>query len=58
MQVAEDGIGGADDSHGSELRGLADRVDALGGRLSVRSPGGQGTVITAELPCAQRAAST
>jgi signal transduction histidine kinase len=34
------------------LRGLADRVEALGGHLLVTSPAGAGTVVTAELPCA------
>ena len=46
-----DGIGGADDTRGSGLRGLADRVEALDGRLYVTSPPGAGTTITAELPC-------
>jgi hypothetical protein len=48
---ADDGIGGADDSRGSGLRGLADRVEALDGRLRVLSPAGAGTTVTAELPC-------
>jgi signal transduction histidine kinase len=52
IEIADDGIGGADDSRGSGLRGLADRVEALDGRLSVVSPAGQGTTVTAELPCA------
>ena len=51
VEVADDGVGGADDSRGSGLRGLADRVEALGGRLEVVSPAGRGTVLTAELPC-------
>ena len=50
-EVAEEGVGGADDSRGSGLRGLADRVAALDGRLRVVSPAGAGTVVTAELPC-------
>ena len=49
--MADDGVGGADDSKGSGLRGLADRVEALGGRLRVVSPAGAGTIVTAELPC-------
>jgi signal transduction histidine kinase len=49
--VADDGIGGADPSRGSGLRGLADRVEALGGRLSVDSPRKGGTRVEAELPC-------
>jgi signal transduction histidine kinase len=51
IEIADDGVGGADDSKGSGLRGLADRVEALDGRLHVVSPAGGGTVVTAELPC-------
>ena len=51
IQIADDGVGGADDSRGSGLRGLADRVEAVDGRLYVTSPPGAGTTITAELPC-------
>jgi signal transduction histidine kinase len=51
IEVADNGVGGADDADGSGLRGLADRVEALGGRLEVVSPAGRGTVLTAELPC-------
>src|SRR5262245_26851609 len=50
VEVADDGCGGADPASGSGLRGLADRVEALGGRLEVRSPEGDGTVVRAELP--------
>jgi signal transduction histidine kinase len=50
VQVADDGIGGADTSSGSGLRGLADRVEALGGRLEIDSPPGQGTVLRAQIP--------
>ena len=52
IEIADDGVGGADDTRGSGLRGLADRVEALDGRLRVVSPPGEGTVVTAELPCA------
>jgi PAS domain S-box-containing protein len=52
-QVADDGCGGADPA-GSGLRGLADRVEALGGRLDVVSPPGEGTVIRARLPIPER----
>ena len=48
--VADDGPGGADPAKGSGLRGLADRVEALGGRLSVWSPIGAGTRLETELP--------
>jgi signal transduction histidine kinase len=51
IEVADDGIGGATDRHGSGLSGLADRVDAIGGRMSLASPPGGGTLLTAELPC-------
>ena len=46
----DDGRGGADPARGSGLRGLADRVEALGGTLSVESPPGAGTRLEAELP--------
>jgi len=52
IEIADDGVGGADAARGSGLHGLADRVEALGGQLLVTSPPGAGTVITAELPCA------
>jgi signal transduction histidine kinase len=50
VEVGDDGVGGANPD-GSGLRGLADRVAALDGRLGIYSPPGQGTRITAELPC-------
>jgi signal transduction histidine kinase len=51
VAIADDGIGGADAADGSGLRGLNDRVEALGGRLRVVSARGAGTTVTAELPC-------
>jgi signal transduction histidine kinase len=48
--VTDDGIGGADASCGSGLRGLADRLDALGGTLTIDSPPGGGTTIRASVP--------
>jgi signal transduction histidine kinase len=51
IEIADDGVGGADASGGSGLRGLADRVEALDGHLRVVSPPGAGTVVVAELPC-------
>jgi signal transduction histidine kinase len=51
VEVVDDGIGGADAERGSGLRGLADRVEALEGRLRVWSPVGGGTRLRAELPC-------
>jgi signal transduction histidine kinase len=51
VEVVDDGIGGADTELGTGLRGLADRVEALGGRLRVWSPRGGGTRLRAEIPC-------
>jgi signal transduction histidine kinase len=50
VDVSDDGVGGADSAAGSGLAGLSDRVVALGGRLSVMSPPGAGTVVRAEIP--------
>jgi signal transduction histidine kinase len=50
VEVVDDGVGGADPSGGSGLRGLADRVEALDGRLEVESPPGAGTRVWAEIP--------
>jgi signal transduction histidine kinase len=50
VEVSDDGAGGADAS-GSGLRGLADRVATLGGELTVRSPRGGGTRVSARVPC-------
>jgi signal transduction histidine kinase len=50
ISVGDDGVGGADPSQGSGLIGLTDRVQALGGTLSVLSPPGTGTTIRVELP--------
>jgi signal transduction histidine kinase len=52
LEVADDGIGGATPAGGSGLRGLADRIEALGGRFTVSSPPGRGTTLRAEIPCA------
>jgi signal transduction histidine kinase len=52
IEVADDGVGGASTRDGSGLRGLADRVEALGGRLRIESPAGSGTRIVGEIPCA------
>jgi len=53
VRIADDGRGGADPMSGSGLRGLADRVAALGGRLDVRSPVGSGTQVVGTLPIGQ-----
>ena len=50
VTIADDGIGGADPRQGSGLRGLVDRVNAVGGRLEVSSAPGQGTRLCARLP--------
>jgi signal transduction histidine kinase len=50
VAIADDGVGGANPARGSGLRGLADRVEALGGQLSVRSPMGGGTRMNATIP--------
>jgi len=52
VEVADDGIGGAISAGGSGLRGLADRVEALGGAFTVSSPPGRGTTLRADIPCA------
>jgi signal transduction histidine kinase len=52
IEVVDDGVGGADTELGSGLRGLADRVEALEGRLRIWSPKGGGTRLRAEIPCA------
>ena len=49
--VTDDGVGGADPANGTGLRGLADRVSGVDGRLHVDSPSGGPTVLTVELPC-------
>ena len=55
VEVMDDGIGGADPSRGSGLKGLEDRVAALDGTLEVESPPGAGTRIRARIPTARRA---
>jgi signal transduction histidine kinase len=50
VEIVDDGVGGADPAQGSGLRGLADRVEALGGALRLESPPGGGTRLSAELP--------
>jgi PAS domain S-box-containing protein len=50
VEVADDGVGGVDLTRGTGLRGLADRVEALDGRLEVDSPAGEGTRLRAEIP--------
>jgi signal transduction histidine kinase len=52
VEVTDDGVGGADPSGGTGLRGLTERVSAVGGWLHVLSPAGGPTTIMVELPCA------
>jgi PAS domain S-box-containing protein len=51
VEVRDDGCGGAQEENGTGLRGLADRVEALGGALWITSPPGEGTTLLAEIPC-------
>ena len=50
IEVGDDGIGGADAASGTGIRGLQDRVAAIGGTLTTESPSGQGTLLVAEIP--------
>jgi signal transduction histidine kinase len=50
IEIEDDGLGGADPARGTGLRGLSDRVEALGGTLRLESPAGGGTHLTAEIP--------
>jgi signal transduction histidine kinase len=54
VTVRDDGVGGADPARGSGLTGLGDRVEALGGRISMTSPPGHGTTIAVTLPIRAR----
>jgi signal transduction histidine kinase len=51
VEVTDDGVGGADPDNGTGLRGLADRLAVIEGRLEVDSPPGAGTTIRARIPC-------
>jgi signal transduction histidine kinase len=52
VEVGDDGVGGADGAGGTGIRGLQDRVAAIGGTLRMESPAGQGTLAIAEIPIA------
>jgi signal transduction histidine kinase len=54
VEVVDDGSGGADPASGTGLRGLADRIDSLGGRLEIDSAPGAGTRVSARLPLPDR----
>jgi signal transduction histidine kinase len=51
VEVSDDGVGGADPGRGTGLRGLADRLAVIEGRLQVESEKGHGTTVTARIPC-------
>jgi len=53
LTVTDDGVGGADPAKGTGLAGLAQRAGSVDGTLSISSPAGGPTTITAELPCAR-----
>jgi signal transduction histidine kinase len=57
VEILDDGVGGADPAQGSGLRGLADRVEALGGTLRLESASSGGTRLSAELPLQGEASS-
>ena len=50
IEVGDDGVGGADAAHGTGIRGLQDRVAAIGGSMAIESPAGQGTLAIVEIP--------
>jgi signal transduction histidine kinase len=52
-EIADDGRGGADVALGTGIQGLRDRAEAAGGTLSLTSPPGRGTIVTATLPLAR-----
>jgi signal transduction histidine kinase len=56
IEIADDGVGGADASRGSGLSGIGDRVAALDGTIVVDSPPGEGTRVCVEMPCVAQAA--
>jgi len=58
LSIRDDGIGGADPGRGSGIIGLKDRVEALGGTISVLSPPGHGTTLHVQLPAGPSAAAT
>jgi signal transduction histidine kinase len=50
LAVSDDGVGGADPAGGSGLLGVRDRVEAMAGKMSIRSPRGEGTVLQVQMP--------
>ena len=53
VAVTDDGVGGAARAGGSGLRGLADRLDALGGEIAIASEPGAGTTVRGRVPVAE-----
>jgi signal transduction histidine kinase len=53
IEIEDDGRGGADPAAGTGLRGLADRIEALGGRFAVADRDGGGTIVSVELPVSE-----
>ena len=51
VEISDDGVGGADASRGSGLRGLEDRVAAMRGSFRMHTSPGAGTTVSAEIPC-------
>ena len=51
VEVADDGVGGANPENGTGLRGLADRIAVLEGQLEIDSERGRGTTVRAQIPC-------
>jgi len=58
LAIRDDGVGGADPSQGTGLAGLADRIEALGGRLEIVSPTRSGTSLSIEIPVEGQSATT
>jgi len=50
LEIRDDGIGGATRGKGSGLTGLVDRVEALGGTITIKSPSGRGTSLLVDIP--------
>jgi signal transduction histidine kinase len=57
LAIRDDGVGGADPSQGTGLAGLADRIEALGGRLKIVSPPRSGTCLSIEIPVERQSAT-
>jgi signal transduction histidine kinase len=58
LAIRDDGVGGADPRQGTGLAGLADRIEALGGRLEIVSSAGSGTSLSIEIPVGRHSATS